>query len=207
MPFDPAVAEAVKAKYPNLSLAVEANGPDPVLAGAELNSEIEHASPYGKAPGQKNAQGKLMLGTRAKRAYEKLQAAARTSEAPPSQATPRILAARCVPARQFDTPRVDLMTPRRSSPSKRLIFLQRAVVHALDSVTPQITWATCAHGTNTAQLPGPGGRTAAFLRCANLRGSAAVYLPADRPRRYRVAPGASADGRRGQGLYERLSDP
>ena len=41
-----------------------------ILAGAELNSEIEHASPYGKAPGQKNAQGKLMLGARAKRAFE-----------------------------------------------------------------------------------------------------------------------------------------
>ena len=30
-----------------------------ILTGAELNAEIEHASPYGKAPGQKNAQGKL----------------------------------------------------------------------------------------------------------------------------------------------------
>ena len=29
-----------------------------ILTGAELNAEIEHASPYGKAPGQKNAQGK-----------------------------------------------------------------------------------------------------------------------------------------------------
>jgi membrane protein len=27
-----------------------------ILTGAELNAEIEHASPYGKAPGQKNAQ-------------------------------------------------------------------------------------------------------------------------------------------------------
>jgi len=32
-------------------------------------AEIEHASPYGKAPGQKNAQGKLLLGARAARAY------------------------------------------------------------------------------------------------------------------------------------------
>ena len=29
-----------------------------ILAGAELNSEIEHASPYGRAPGSKNAQGR-----------------------------------------------------------------------------------------------------------------------------------------------------
>ena len=41
-----------------------------ILAGAELNAEIEHASPYGKAPGQKNAQGKLMIGARAARAYK-----------------------------------------------------------------------------------------------------------------------------------------
>ena len=40
-----------------------------ILAGAELNSEIEHASPHGKAPGQKNAQGKLVLGARAARMY------------------------------------------------------------------------------------------------------------------------------------------
>ena len=40
-----------------------------ILTGAELNSEIEHASPYGKAPGQKNAQGKLLLGARAARIF------------------------------------------------------------------------------------------------------------------------------------------
>jgi membrane protein len=40
-----------------------------ILTGAELNAEIEHASPYGKAPGQKNAQGKLLIGARAARAF------------------------------------------------------------------------------------------------------------------------------------------
>ncbi len=40
-----------------------------ILTGAELNSEIEHASPYGKAPGQKNTQGRRMLGARAERKY------------------------------------------------------------------------------------------------------------------------------------------
>ena len=40
-----------------------------ILSGAELNAEIEHTSPYGKAPGQKNAHGKLLLGRRAARAY------------------------------------------------------------------------------------------------------------------------------------------
>ncbi len=45
-----------------------------VLAGAELNAEIEHASPYGKAPGQKNAHGKLLLGRRAERAFREREA-------------------------------------------------------------------------------------------------------------------------------------
>ena len=40
-----------------------------ILIGAELNAEIEHASPYGKAPGQKNASGKRLLGARAERAF------------------------------------------------------------------------------------------------------------------------------------------
>jgi len=44
-----------------------------ILTGAELNAEIEHASPYGKAPGQKNAQGKLLLGARAARAFRERQ--------------------------------------------------------------------------------------------------------------------------------------
>ena len=43
-----------------------------ILAGAELNAEIEHASPYGKAPGQKSAQGKRLLGSRAERAFHKI---------------------------------------------------------------------------------------------------------------------------------------
>jgi membrane protein len=40
-----------------------------VLAGAELNAEIEHASPHGKAPGQKTPAGRRLLGPRAARAY------------------------------------------------------------------------------------------------------------------------------------------
>lgn len=40
-----------------------------LLTGAELNAEIEHASPYGKAPGQKNAHGKRLIGRRAARAF------------------------------------------------------------------------------------------------------------------------------------------
>jgi len=54
-----------------------------ILTGAEMNAEIEHASPYGKAPGQKNAQGKLMLGARAERAFRE-----RPQEATPQTARP-----------------------------------------------------------------------------------------------------------------------
>lgn len=33
-----------------------------ILIGAEMNAEIEHASPYGKGPGQKSASGRRLLG-------------------------------------------------------------------------------------------------------------------------------------------------
>jgi membrane protein len=44
-----------------------------ILTGAELNAEIEHASPHGKGPGQKNAQGRLLIGARAARAFAERQ--------------------------------------------------------------------------------------------------------------------------------------
>ena len=44
-----------------------------VLAGAELNAEIEHASEYGKPPGQKTATGRRLLGARARREFERRQ--------------------------------------------------------------------------------------------------------------------------------------
>jgi membrane protein len=40
-----------------------------ILVGAELNSEIEHASPYGKAPGERRPGERRMLGARARRAF------------------------------------------------------------------------------------------------------------------------------------------
>ena len=46
-----------------------------IIVGAELNSEIEHASPYGKDPGEKTASGKRLLGRRAARAFEERQRA------------------------------------------------------------------------------------------------------------------------------------
>jgi membrane protein len=41
-----------------------------VLAGAEMNAEIEHASPHGKDPGEKVPGEKKKIGARAARAYE-----------------------------------------------------------------------------------------------------------------------------------------
>jgi membrane protein len=44
-----------------------------ILAGAEMNAEIEHASPHGKAPGEKVPGEKKLLGARAARAFEAAQ--------------------------------------------------------------------------------------------------------------------------------------
>ena len=61
-----------------------------ILTGAELNAEIEHASPYGKAPGQKNAQGKRLIGARAERAFRERQP---SGEPEPVKPAPVIAAA------------------------------------------------------------------------------------------------------------------
>ena len=59
-----------------------------ILTGAELNAEIEHASPYGKAPGQKNAQGKLLIGARAARAFRKQHLAGEPAPEEPGPSSP-----------------------------------------------------------------------------------------------------------------------
>ena len=60
-----------------------------ILTGAELNAEIEHASPHGKAPGQKNAHGKLLLGARAARAYRQRQRSGELVPARPAPSPPQ----------------------------------------------------------------------------------------------------------------------
>lgn len=45
-----------------------------ILMGAELNAEIEHASPYGKAPGERVPGEKRVVGHRAQRIYEEKRA-------------------------------------------------------------------------------------------------------------------------------------
>jgi membrane protein len=52
-----------------------------ILAGAELNAEIEHASPYGKAPGEKVPGTKKTIGVRAMREYEEQIRAGRPAAA------------------------------------------------------------------------------------------------------------------------------
>ena len=54
-----------------------------ILAGAEVNAEIEHASPQGKNPGQKSASGRRVIGARALRlgdAHHERHAGVGTSE-------------------------------------------------------------------------------------------------------------------------------
>ena len=41
-----------------------------ILVAAELNAEIEHASPHGKAPGQKTPAGRRVIGARATRMWQ-----------------------------------------------------------------------------------------------------------------------------------------
>ena len=45
-----------------------------LLLGAELNAEIEHASPYGKDPGERVPGEKKVVGPRAQRLYEEKKA-------------------------------------------------------------------------------------------------------------------------------------
>ena len=59
-----------------------------ILTGAELNAEIEHASPYGKAPGQKNAQGKLLIGARAARAFRNQHLSGEAANEKPGPSSP-----------------------------------------------------------------------------------------------------------------------
>jgi membrane protein len=52
-----------------------------ILVGAEMNAEIEHASPYGKDPGEKVPGQKKKIGAAAARAYRERMAAMKRSEA------------------------------------------------------------------------------------------------------------------------------
>ena len=59
-----------------------------ILAGAEMNAEIEHASPHGKSPGEKVAGERKMIGARAARAFEERQQQHPVRPAPPARPVP-----------------------------------------------------------------------------------------------------------------------
>jgi membrane protein len=63
-----------------------------VIIGAEMNAEIEHASPHGKAPGEKVPGQRRMFGSRAAREFEKRQRAGGGVPAPAIEARPRAAA-------------------------------------------------------------------------------------------------------------------
>ena len=61
-----------------------------LLIGAEFNAEIEHASPYGKAPGEKSPGGKRLIGRAAARAFAERQASSTSSSSSsPPTSNPR----------------------------------------------------------------------------------------------------------------------
>jgi membrane protein len=65
-----------------------------ILIGAEINAEIEHASPYGKAPGEKVPGEKMKIGAAAERAFEEQASAGRPrAAARPRPAGPGVIVA------------------------------------------------------------------------------------------------------------------
>ena len=66
-----------------------------ILIGAEMNAEIEHASPYGKAPGEKVPGERRRIGVAAARAWEEQQ---RNAPAPPRRPAPAPARPRANPA-------------------------------------------------------------------------------------------------------------
>ena len=105
-----------------------------ILAGAELNAEIEHASPYGKAPGQKSAHGKLLIGRRAARAFRERQRSieSRLTESASTRARGSHLTTR--PERTITSPvalRTSRSTERRAT---RKADLVRIAVNTLIAV-------------------------------------------------------------------------
>ena len=60
-----------------------------IVVGAELNAEIEHASPHGKAPGERKAGELKKIGPRAARAFEERQRGSAAPVRVPLPARPR----------------------------------------------------------------------------------------------------------------------
>ena len=103
-----------------------------VLVGAELNAEIEHASPYGKEPGEKVPGEKRMLGPAAERAWLASKAAGTFK--------PAIAAANCI---------IDVDLPPASAPPPRKArFSDWVVTGLVVAETAALTW-TKLRGTKS----------------------------------------------------------
>jgi membrane protein len=107
-----------------------------VLVGAELNAEIEHASPYGKEPGEKVAGEKRKIGPAAERAWRESQAAG-TSK-------PALAAANCI----VD----DVPLPAPPPPPRRTRFGDWALTGL---VVAETAWLTFAKLRRRPTRPGP----------------------------------------------------
>ena len=68
-----------------------------ILVGAELNAEIEHASPYGKDPGEKVPGAKKKIGAAAARAFKARLEAHSNSGPSPATNRPRVPAVQALP--------------------------------------------------------------------------------------------------------------
>lgn len=74
-----------------------------ILVGAELNAEIEHASPWGKDPGEKKAGERRKLGRAAALAYAKAHPQGRSADVKPSGPPPERLLPAPAPAAAAST--------------------------------------------------------------------------------------------------------
>jgi membrane protein len=59
-----------------------------IVVGAEMNAEIEHASPHGKAPGEKVPGQKKLIGARAAREFRRRHPIARLGRRQPTPIDP-----------------------------------------------------------------------------------------------------------------------
>ena len=84
-----------------------------VLVGAEMNAEVEHASPHGKEPGEKVPGEKKKLGARAARAFKERGTAAVTpSPSPVSRPTRPTNSPQPAPAAVWYVPAVAIFLSR-----------------------------------------------------------------------------------------------
>jgi len=77
-----------------------------ILIGAEMNAEIEHASPHGKDPGEKVPGEKTMLGARAARAWRERLSARRGAQPSADRSTPPSAATGAARRSEVSTPAV-----------------------------------------------------------------------------------------------------